>query len=280
MIKIVSNRLNIDDQKILNKWKHVLESAGFTSSEYEESMLTKISYYFENHSINEIAYVNPPQPLNSNLNGGITTLPVSIKLFKKLNLKGKNLQISNSPTFQYLKPGQTETSSGTIGAISHHISVDFDSLQKNSPAYISSIEDLLIKETADIINLQLNRHDTIVIYMLAQSIYISGNESKSEDTNLCITCRICFMDEKEKLEHIYMVNNVTNELEKFQKIDNSNLVIAKDGSGKEYLLDMRNQTIINGFTEQRILSELDKMKLECERLQKRIKQYTSTIIGF
>jgi len=280
MIKIVSNRLNIDDQKILNKWKHVLESAGFTSSEYEESMLTKISYYCEQHSINEIAYVDPPQPMNSSLNGGITTLPVSIKLFKKLNLKGKNLQISNSPTFQYLKPGQTETSDGSIGAISHRISVDFDSLQKNSPDYMSSIEDLLIKDTADIINLQLNRHDTIVIYMLAQSIYISGNESKSVDTHLNITSRICFMDEKEKLEHIYIVNDTTDELEKCLKIDNSNLVIAKDGSGKEYLLDIRNQTIVKGFTEQQILAELDKMKLECERLQKRIKQYTSTITSF
>ena len=182
----VINTSKLDLSKAKAKWSPILQKLKI-SSKLEE----QIAYYCEMHTNTE---VQSTETIHFNKNLQIaSTLPPSLKILSLLNLKGKNLQLTEKNVFQYLND-KGDIQCGEICTLSQSIPLIYN---KEKSSY-NTDETLIIltEQLARIINQQLEEYNTIVLYKMVDSISYRINEH-SEDDNMTIICRYSLYDPKE-----------------------------------------------------------------------------------
>lgn len=258
MIK-VNAQINWDQAKVLDTWRPVLEKAGIP-----DRIMQAAADYAHCHAIMESAntgisfsFANPPAPSEHKP----SMLPVAIKILSLLDLDGKNVQITPGPNYEYIDDVTEKTGFGETHLF--QVSVNMPRTEPLSPQLA---EELLIKKITDMINFNLRRFDTIVIYSLAESISIISEATLAP--KLYLKCRIKFWDRNGVPENLYQVSN-TNEQYHINRVDvaKDSYINTKDENGNSYILDPEDGSYIMAISESDVLRLAEEIESRAETLK-------------
>jgi hypothetical protein len=189
MIKVNSN-ITWDQSKILDTWRPVLEKAGV-----REDLMQFAANYAHCHTLRD----NNATSIFSNQKETPSMLPVAIKILTMLNINGKNVQLTTAPNYEYIDDVTENIGFGETHTFQVSINIPV-----TEPISSSLAEELMTKKLADMINFNLRRFDTIVIYLLAESSRISETTLAPK---LYMRCRLNFWDRNSEPENLYQVSN-------------------------------------------------------------------------
>lgn len=116
----------------------------------------------------------------------------SINLSSKLNLEGKNIQVTYSPTFLYLEDASNNSCKKYLNGKVESYQVRVKNFSEHFVNEDEVYENMLIESAAELINCKLNSYDSIVIYRLIESI---SNVEFEDGPYHTLKFRVAFFDE-------------------------------------------------------------------------------------
>jgi len=179
------------------KWLDIIKTK-IDLSDLSEDNILELCGYCEHHNICEQVFEQ-----SEALNG---LLGVGLNIISKLDLKGKTLLYTHSPKFIYTESVGDDNGKSvvkekefSIGAYEETLDVEVvdDSDYRHA-------EKILCDKVAEKINIKLKYHDTVVLYLIPQSI------SLSSDKRLFLRYRISFHDRVDDAMSVYNVIKSTN----------------------------------------------------------------------
>lgn len=249
MIKVNSN-ITWDQSKILDTWRPVLEKAGV-----REDLMQFAANYAHQHILIEQATSLTPDKEPS-------MLPLAIKILSMLNLSNKNVQLTPGPNYEYIDDVTEKNGFGETHTFA--VSVNMLASSQMSPQLA---EELLVKKLTDMINFNLRKFDTIVIYCLAASISIISEATLAP--KMYLKCRIKFWDRNLVVEDLYQVSNDGEfySIMRLEGSDQKNYINVKDDNGNSYLLDPDEGCYIKAISETDVMALADELDNKAETLK-------------
>lgn len=256
---------DFDKEKAIQTWMPIIES----------------KFNIEDPKVRELAclYAHSHAQVESAISPGETSsslLPMALLILSKLNLSGKNVQLSMGPTGVGINEATEQTVFIEVPTFRVATTFSAEAYMDDRTNIVSIVEEMLINKMVDAINMNLRRYDTLVIYLLVSSVMTITEESTMRP-KMGLMSRICFLERNSTPEQLYHVSEDSG-VYSVSRVDLNNAIITKDAEGNEYAIDLEDNHAVKVIPEVALMNLAEEIDRKSEALKESANRIRRSIL--